>query len=95
MRMIDAAAVDALLDYPGLIDALEAGHRAGVDTAERLVLAQPGAVGLTRHLLVWPAWQGDEALGVKLVTSFSRQRRRRLSDGSGDLRPVRRPQWRG
>ncbi|MDJ0610848.1 MAG: ornithine cyclodeaminase family protein [Kiloniellales bacterium] len=70
MRMIDAAAVDALLDYPGLIDALEAGHRAGVDTAERLVLAQPGAAGLTRHLLVWPAWQWDEALGVKLVTSF-------------------------
>ena len=70
MKMIDAAAVDTVLDYPGLVDALEAGHKAGVDAAERLTLAQPGKQDLTRHFLVLPAWQNDQALGVKLVTSF-------------------------
>ena len=70
MRMIDAQAVDALLDYPGLIDALEAGHRDGVDVAERMLLAQPGQGDTTRHFIVWPAWQKDQALGVKLVSSF-------------------------
>ena len=38
MKTIDAAAVNALLDYPALLDALEAGHRTGVDEAERLLL---------------------------------------------------------
>jgi ornithine cyclodeaminase len=70
MKFIDAAQVDALLDYPGLLAALEAGHRAGVDEAERLLLEQPGPDGAARHFLIWPAWQHGEALGVKLVTSF-------------------------
>ena len=70
MNFIDAAQVDALLDYPGLLAALEAGHRAGVDEAERRLLEQPGPDGAARHFLIWPAWQRGEALGVKLVTSF-------------------------
>jgi ornithine cyclodeaminase len=70
MKFIDADQVDALLDYPGLLAALEAGHRAGVDEAERLLLEQPGPDGAARHFLIWPAWQRGEALGIKLVTSF-------------------------
>jgi ornithine cyclodeaminase len=70
MKLIDAARVDALLDYPGLLAALEAGHRAGVDEAERLLLEQRGAGGTADHFLIWPAWQRGEALGIKLVTSF-------------------------
>ncbi len=70
MDFIDAAQVDALLDYPGLVAALEAGHRRGIDAAERLTLGQPSRRGATDHFLLLPAWQRDEALGVKLVTSF-------------------------
>jgi ornithine cyclodeaminase len=70
MRTIDAAQVDALLDYPGLIEALEAGHRAGIDEAERLLLEQRSPGGGANHFLIWPAWRHGEALGIKLVTSF-------------------------
>ncbi len=70
MRFINAAQVDALLDFPGLVAALEAGHRRGVDAAERLLLGQPGRGGATDHFLLWPAWQRGEALGIKLVASF-------------------------
>jgi ornithine cyclodeaminase len=70
MKFVDAARVDALLDYPGLLAALEAGHRAGVDEAERLLLEQRGPGGTADHFLIWPAWQRGEALGIKLVTSF-------------------------
>ena len=70
MDFIDAAQVDTLLDYPGLVAALEAGHRRGIDAAERLLLGQPSRGGTTDHFLLWPAWQRGEALGIKLVTSF-------------------------
>jgi ornithine cyclodeaminase len=70
VRTIAAAEVDALLDYPGLIAALEAGHRRGIDAAERLLMEQPGPAGGQDHFLIWPAWQRGEALGIKLVTSF-------------------------
>ncbi len=80
MKTIDAARVDALLDYPALLDALEAGHRAGVDEAERLLLEQRSAGGTANHFLIWPAWQHGEALGIKLVTSFP--------DNAGASRPT-------
>lgn len=70
MRIIGSAEIEASLDYPGLLAALEAGHRAGVDRAERLLLEQSAAIGGANHFLIWPAWRNDEALGVKLVTSF-------------------------
>jgi ornithine cyclodeaminase len=70
MRFIDAAQVDALLDYPALLEALEAGHRAGIDEAERLLLEQRSPGGTANHFLIWPAWRYGEALGIKLVTSF-------------------------
>ena len=70
MRFVDKDEVDSLLDYPRLIAALEAGHRAGVDAAERMLLSQPGAGDSSNHFLIWPAWQHGEALGIKLVTSF-------------------------
>ncbi len=70
MKTFDAAAVNALLDYPALLDALEAGHRTGVDEAKRLLLEQRAPSGTANHFLIWPAWQHGEALGIKLVTSF-------------------------
>ncbi len=70
MKTIDAAQVDALLDYPALLEGLEAGHRAGVDDAQRLLLEQRSPGGSANHFLIWPAWQHGQALGIKLVTSF-------------------------
>ena len=70
MRFIDAAEIDARLNYPSLVAALEADHRAGPGQAERLTLAQPAGDGETDHFLCLPAWEGGAALGAKLVTSF-------------------------
>jgi ornithine cyclodeaminase len=70
MRFIDAAQVEAVLAYPALIAALQEGHRAGVDQAERLLMTQPKADGAPNHFLIWPAWQNDQALGIKLATTF-------------------------
>ncbi len=70
MRFIDGTEVEAVLDYPVLIAELAAAHRAGVDQAERLLMTQQRADGLPNHFLIWPAWQNDQALGIKLATTF-------------------------
>lgn len=78
MRMIDAAAVDAALSYPALVDVLETAFVAGAIAPLRhhhqiKLDGRPEAT-----LLLMPAWtaaaQGSEAAGpyagVKLVTVF-------------------------
>jgi ornithine cyclodeaminase len=70
MRMVDGDQVHALLDYPGLIDALRQGHVAGVDQAQSTLLTQALATGGENSFLALPAWQHDEALGIKVVTVF-------------------------
>ncbi len=75
--IVDGERVHALLDYASLVEALDQGHREGVDAVERALLAQPGAGDTTDHLLVWPAWQRGRALGVKVVTSFPANPRER------------------
>ena len=69
MEMIGAEQVHALLDWPGLIEALRRGHLAPVDQTEALLLREPRAGG-TNDLLVLPAWRHGGAIGVKLVTVF-------------------------
>ncbi len=70
MRMIDAATVHRLLDWPGVIEALRQGHLRPAPKTARAVLDQPRADGQPDMLLALPTWQKDEALGVKIVTSF-------------------------
>jgi len=70
MRFIDGAEVEAVLDYPALIAEMAAAHGAGVDQAERLLMTQQRADGPPNHFLIWPAWQNDQALGIKLATTF-------------------------
>lgn len=70
MRTIDATTVHALLDFPGLLQAVEAGHVHGINAWDRCLLSQPGDSGLDDHLLVWPAWQRGLGLGVKVATIF-------------------------
>ncbi len=66
--MIDAAAVDAALDYPSLVEALREMYRIGCDLNEvfRLSLADGGGASF----LLRPAWQRDRHIGVKLVSVF-------------------------
>ena len=66
----DAVAAHRLLDYPGLVDALEGMYRAGVDEVARLGLKQPLPDGRQNDWLILPAWQYGKHFGVKLVSVF-------------------------
>ena len=71
MRVVSAAEIDRLLDYPGLIDAIgEAFAGATIAPARHHHrIARPGAEAT---LLLMPAWHDDDAgfAGVKVVTVF-------------------------
>lgn len=71
MQVFDHAAVEAALDWPGLIAALRDGFASGAAIAparQSLAIELPG--GETATLLVMPAWEGGRAIGVKVVTFF-------------------------
>ena len=69
MRFISAEAVDAALDFPALVDALDAAFRGGLSAPPRHHHAMPveGAPDATQLLM--PAW-GEGLLGVKIVNVF-------------------------
>jgi ornithine cyclodeaminase len=70
MRVVSAAEVHQGLDFPALIDALAAMFKAGAEVPLRHHhgVAVPGAPEAT--LLLMPAWQPGEALGIKIVSVF-------------------------
>jgi ornithine cyclodeaminase len=70
MRLIDAAAVHAALDYRGLADALAAAFRAGAVTPVRHAHDLSGQTGEGATLLLMPAWQPGRSIGIKSVTVF-------------------------
>jgi ornithine cyclodeaminase len=72
MRMIEAATVHRLLDWPGAVEAMRLGHLKDRPKIARLALDQPREGGHPDMLLAVPAWQEGEALGIKIVTSFPR-----------------------
>ncbi|WP_439498334.1 ornithine cyclodeaminase family protein [Bosea sp. (in: a-proteobacteria)] len=72
MRMIEAATVHRLLDWPGAVEAMRLGHLRDKPKIARLALDQPREGGHPDMLLAVPAWQAGEALGIKVVTSFPR-----------------------
>jgi alanine dehydrogenase len=80
MRMIDAAALDRLLDLRSLIDAIEAGFRSDMVIPKRHhhTLEAPGMTAATH--LIMPAWRFGEQpyLGVKLVNVFPDNAKRNL-----------------
>lgn len=73
MRLVDAAAIDKVLTFPLLIDALEAAFRGGIVTPVRHHhhIARPDA---DATLLLMPAWTDATAapayLGTKIVTVY-------------------------
>ncbi|MGH7185629.1 MAG: ornithine cyclodeaminase family protein, partial [Pseudomonadota bacterium] len=70
MHIIDAERTHALLDYPGLVEALRDLFRRGVDRLERIGLDQPLPDGGVNHWLLLPAWQFGRNFGAKLVSVF-------------------------
>ena len=77
MRMIDAQQVHATLDYEGLIAALRQAHLGGMPkTTDRLIYQEPHGDGDTDAFIILPAWQPEEGLMCKLVTSFPKNRSR-------------------
>ena len=68
LAFFDAAAVHQALPYPELIEALRAAFAAGgeVPVRHHHTVERPDAADAT--LLLMPAWQPGEALGVKLAT---------------------------
>ena len=67
---IDEATIDGVLDFPGLVDALDIGHRHSDIAVDRKLMEMPNETGSTDAFLIWPAWKKDEVMGIKLVTSF-------------------------
>lgn len=71
MHVIDREGVDAALDFPVLIDAIEAALRAEITLPVRHHHAVPRDDGDATHLIM-PAWHGSANgfLGVKIVNVF-------------------------
>ena len=67
LAIYDAGDVARLGGYGDLVDALERAHRRPPAAVERIVY---GPDGRNERMLALPAWQADEAIGVKLVTVF-------------------------
>lgn len=77
MKMIDAAQVHALLDYPGLIGALRQAHRGGMPKqSDRLIYQEPNPEGQPDIFIILPAWEPGEGILAKMVTSFPNNRAR-------------------
>ncbi len=70
MHIIDAEQTHALLDYPGLVEALRELFARGVDRNEHIGLDQPLPEGGSNHWLLLPAWQFGRNFGAKLVSVF-------------------------
>jgi ornithine cyclodeaminase/alanine dehydrogenase-like protein (mu-crystallin family) len=70
MRMLDADDLLPRIGYRGLVEALRAGHREGIDAVDRSLLTRERDSLAPQHLLVWPAWRHDAYCGVKMVSVF-------------------------
>lgn len=77
MEMIDANRVHELLDFKGLIEALETAHQGGMPKqSDRLIYQEPNPQGQPDIFIMLPAWQPQEGILAKLVTSFPNNKAR-------------------
>ena len=70
VRFITAREVHELADYAALVEGFKRFHLEDVDEVRDIHLSQPGPSGTDNVFLALPAWQRDEAVGIKLVTVF-------------------------
>lgn len=77
MQMIDANKVHELLEYNGLVKAIRQAHMGGMPkTADRIMYQEPNVSGHPDSFIILPAWQPQEGLLCKLVTSFPGNKKR-------------------
>jgi ornithine cyclodeaminase/alanine dehydrogenase-like protein (mu-crystallin family) len=65
MLVIDGDQIDAVLSWPSLVDALDAGHRLGRGQTHDVLLEEGGNILLSRT-----AWKAGYGIGIKTVTGF-------------------------
>lgn len=70
MRLVTGDEVHRLLDYPSLVEGLKAFHLQDIDDSDSIHMHQPLDSGSDAVFLLLPAWQRDQAIGVKLITVF-------------------------
>lgn len=70
MKVIEADAVERALDIPSLVEALRRQFREGCALPTRHHHTVPDPGGPDAVLLLMPAWQPGEVIGVKVVTVF-------------------------
>jgi ornithine cyclodeaminase/alanine dehydrogenase-like protein (mu-crystallin family) len=63
--VIDQERIDAVLTWPSLVDALDAGHKLGRGQTHDVLLEEGGDILLSRT-----AWKAGYGIGVKTVTGF-------------------------
>lgn len=70
MRILSAADVEGALDWDGLVERLRRAFRRGAEVPVRHhhEIANPG--GPEGTLLLMPAWQAGQHIGIKVVTIF-------------------------
>lgn len=71
MQFFGPDALEAVLDFPSLIEALRKAFAASVTMPPRQhyhIEVSPPALG--GDLLLMPAWQADEVIGIKIVSVF-------------------------
>ncbi len=70
MRMVTGDEVHRLLDYPSLVEGLKAFHLQDIDDSDSIHMHQTLDSGSDSVFLLLPAWQREQAIGVKLITVF-------------------------
>lgn len=70
MRSLGYSEVVAALDFPSLIEALRQMFRAGGEMPARHHHSIPVPGGQDASLLIMPAWQAGQHIGVKVLTFF-------------------------
>jgi ornithine cyclodeaminase/alanine dehydrogenase-like protein (mu-crystallin family) len=63
--VIDQERIDAVLTWPSLVEALDAGHRLGRGQTHDVLLEEGGDILLSRT-----AWKAGYGIGIKTVTGF-------------------------
>lgn len=77
MLMIDANKVHELLEPKSLIEALRTAHKGGMPgQADRAIYQEPNPQGQPDIFIVLTAWQRNEGILAKLVTSFPNNKAR-------------------
>lgn len=75
MQVIEAARVHELLAYDGLVEAIRKAHLGGMPKmSDRQIYQQPHPEGDPDSFIILPAWQPQEGILAKIVTSFPRNK---------------------